>query len=88
MNIPTFVWNPKNPITYVGYTYKTISSSPYLTDCLGKDWKTLQELENLIKSVPHLLTTFSPREWVLHNMSDEIFASTILNTINKGINNA
>lgn len=72
-NLPTFPWNPRNSVQ---------GSCPYLNDQLGRDWKSLSELENLLQSMDELLPTFAPREWVLENMTDEVSVKILIGIIN------
>lgn len=79
MDVPTLCWNPKEKlISGIVYPY---SSCPYINDSVGKDWYTFSELENIICNIDFLITTFSPRAWVLKNMTDKISAELLLNII-------
>lgn len=79
MDVPTFVWNPQEPFTWCGKTYKDISSCPYLTDFTGKEWKTLDQLDILLSAFDPL--EFSPREWVLENMTDKVSVDLLIKII-------
>lgn len=83
MNVPTLVWNPQGEVEYLEIKYKNISSSPYLNCKTGKMWKSLKELENLIVHRENILLEFSPREWVLENMSDEKSCELLINILNE-----
>jgi len=80
MNVPTLPWDPGYLKTRF-WEYKIISSCPYLTNELGIKWKTLGELEKLIKNIDIKLKTFRPREWLLENMSDEVCAQYMIDII-------
>ena len=69
MDVPTLVWNPQDLVAY-GKKFDPISSSPYLTNYTGMEWKTEQDLEQLLKTMHKKLPTFSPRSWVLQHMTD------------------
>lgn len=72
-DVPTFPWNPKDTVQ---------GSCPYLNAQLGRDWKNLSELENLLRSMDKLLSRCSPRKWVLENMTDEISVKILVGIIN------
>jgi len=57
-------------------------SCPYLNDQVGRDWRNLSELETLLQSMDKLLPQFSPREWVLTHMTDEISVRILIEIIN------
>ncbi len=76
MNVPTFVWDNRGVFTF-NHFYKS-NSAPYLNPNVGRRWKNLSELENLLASVDEILPQVAPRKWVLRNMSDEISALDLL----------
>lgn len=80
MNVPTLVWNPKTHESskYAGFE---VSSAPYLTTTTGNDWQTAEELEALLSGLRNRLLTYSPRRWVLDNMTDAIAAQKLLDII-------
>jgi len=80
MDVPTLVWNPK-PSEINGRTYSSISSSPYLNSRLGVEWKTMVDLESILKQMDSMLCQFQPREWVLKNMTDKASAQLLLGII-------
>jgi len=80
MDVPTLVWNPK-PSEINGRIYSCISSSPYLNSRLGVEWKTMSDLESLLKQMGSMLCQFQPREWVLENMTDKVSAQLLLKMI-------
>lgn len=63
----------------------TTCASPYLTDMTGKSWKdeSLQDLKKIISDYannPHqFLEAFSPREYVVNNMSDSVSVKNLIN---------
>ena len=81
MDIPTLVWN-QGYLKAHGTFYDVCSACPYLNDQLGKDWKNLDELEKLISNIEKKLPNFSPRKWVLENMTYEARAKLMLEIIN------
>lgn len=80
MNIPTLVYNLRK-YTASGKVCTINSFCPYLTEQTGIDWRDLEELEGWIKAIPICLEDFSPRNWVLKNMTDCVSAQHILNLI-------
>lgn len=80
MNVPTLVWNQKQLQAH-GRTYEIASSCPYLTDATGKDWKELHELAKLLSTLDNDLITFTPRSWVINNMSDQQSARLMIKIV-------
>ncbi len=83
MNVPTLVWNPEEPIFYLGKCFSPVSSCPYLTKETGISWKTLPELNELVQMIPGNLDNFAPRKWVINHMTDTISIEMLLNIINE-----
>lgn len=81
-NVPTICWNPQER-TNRGRIYSAVSSCPYLTRQTGNEWKTIQDLHNLLETIEHELIHFSPRKWVLNNMTDALCAQHLINAINR-----
>ncbi len=81
MNVPTIVWNPE----FWHYNLQNFrsSSAPYLTNKTGVFFRTEIEFEELIKNIAMTSFTFSPRNWVLENMTDNISARLFLDILNK-----
>lgn len=77
MNVPTLVWNPQE-LTINGRIYSESSACPYLTTQTGNDWKTIEELEALLKTISTTLVNFSPRTWMIHNMSDAVSCKILI----------
>lgn len=69
MNVPTLVWNPRELAAH-GRVYNEVSASPYLSAATGSEWKTFSQLELLLQQIDQLLPTYTPRQWVLENMTD------------------
>lgn len=81
MNIPSIVWS----LPYLsnhGRYYSTCSACPYLTSATGIEWQNISEFENIIRTIDDRLPFFTPRQWVLDNMSDEKAAEFLLTIIN------
>lgn len=76
MNVPTLVWYPGIEHSFIRSVVTT--SAPYLTDDTGKKWKELNDLENLLLESKSKVENFSPRKWVLENMTDKISAEMIV----------
>lgn len=66
MNVPTLVWNSEQ-LTAHGRVYSVVSSAPYLCSQTGAFWKTLDDLDALLKNLSKLLAECNPREWILNN---------------------
>ncbi len=79
MDVPTFVWNPKKPFVWLNETFTHVSSCPYLTDSTGKEWKTLDQLDILLDTFN--TSEFSPRKWILENMTDAISVRKLVQII-------
>jgi hypothetical protein len=79
MDVPTLVWNP-------GFYHATglnfnCSSAPYLSEKTGDCFKEEKEFENCLLKLKDNSYTFSPRNWVLNNMTDAIVAQKLLNLV-------
>jgi hypothetical protein len=81
MDVPTFCWNPKASVKYLGVIYPCSSSCPYLTPTVGCDWSSLEELEALLEKMNALLPNYYPRSWVLDNMTDKKSVDYLLQII-------
>lgn len=68
-NTPTIVWNPETYI-YQGICCNKCSSSPYLTKETGEFFKNINDLKKIFSNWNP--NRYSPRTWVIKNMSDEI----------------
>jgi Glycosyl transferases group 1. len=79
-DVPTIVWNPI--FFYIGGRNVTANSSPYLTESTGAYFKDLAEFKNLEKNGFFDSQKYSPRKWVLENLTDEKSAQRLLDIIN------
>lgn len=80
MDVPTLVYDMRKAFIS-GKKYSTVSYCPYLSAATGIDWRELDEFEGLVKAMPNCLDIFSPRQWVLENMSDEVCSKHLLEII-------
>ncbi len=83
MEVPTLCWNLECPHHYLGIDYPVSSACPYLTSQTGMQWKTLNELTNLLEYGIDLFASCLPRAWVLEHMTDEIVVKKLLAVIAK-----
>lgn len=85
MDVPTFSWNPGEFI-YKMHIFKNVSSAPYTTSENGTLWKNIDELYSILNLFLKE-NTYTPRKWVLENMTDYLcskhFLSLIHNTLYK-----
>ncbi len=70
MDVPTLVWDSKS-VEYKGRIMKS-SAAPYLSEKTGLFFQTPADLASVIERSQH--HQFSPRQWVIENMSDEVSA--------------
>ncbi len=59
-----------------------ISSCPYLSEATGMRFSSFEELGRILDTISANKKRFSPREWVLKNMSDEACARKFLQLLN------
>ena len=78
MDVPTFVWNDKNDIENKFIKYGFTSNAPYLNLETGSEFKNFDELTSLINNSNKNQIKFSPRKWVLENMTDKICAKNAI----------
>lgn len=76
-NTPTFVWNPEIWM-YNNQNY-SCTSAPYLTAKTGSFFKTKEDYLQLLQQP--LLDTYTPKEWILENMTDAICAKKFIEKI-------
>ena len=88
MDVPTLVWDPQGVAQWRGRTFESRSSAPYLTPLTGRRWRTIGELEPVLRSAMADRTSFRPREWVLANMTDAICSTALLGIIKAGAEHA
>ncbi len=82
MDVPTIAWNPKELVAH-GRRYSIVSACPLLTTLTGRDWQNLQELESLICKYESICKDFSPRSWVLGNLTDQKSAELLLSIVDR-----
>lgn len=82
MDVPTLVWEPSS-FSFNGHEFKETSSCPYLNQKTGVAWKSISELELLFDVFLYEENKFSPRSWVLANMTDRISATNFLHMTKK-----
>ncbi|MDQ3245115.1 MAG: hypothetical protein M3P22_02120, partial [bacterium] len=80
MDVPTLVWDPEIEHYYLRGVKTT--SAPYLRKENGMRWKELRELDILLSDGNLNLESFSPRVWVLNNMTHKHSAELFLNICN------
>jgi hypothetical protein len=82
-NVPTLVWNPGSVFREIaGRNYVfDCSSSPYLTPATGGFFRDWQELSTLLDDYKSQKSAFTPRAWVLENLTDVICAKRLLKTL-------
>jgi hypothetical protein len=81
MDVPTLVWNPRSDASWRGRAFIAKSSAPYLTPATGMEWVTLDDLARVAREAFANRSAFSPREWVLANMTDAICSSRLFEII-------
>jgi hypothetical protein len=82
-DVPTMVWNPGSVFREsCGKTYVFgCSSSPYLTLATGGFFRDWQELSTLLDNYKAQRNKFTPRDWVLENLTDVICAKRLLKAL-------
>jgi hypothetical protein len=83
MNIPTVVWDPQGDAEWRGRTFTSESSAPFLTPATGVASRDAAGLEPAIRQALASLASFSPRRWVLENMTDAICSRRLYELIRK-----
>ena len=84
MDVPTVVWDPQGTAAWRGRSFASRSSAPYLTPAAGRTFRTLDELEPVLRAALADRSAFRPREWVLANMTDAICSARLLEIIRDG----
>jgi hypothetical protein len=77
MNVPTLVWDPRSEAEWKGKRFRAGSSCPYLTAATGLTFRSSDELAPRLLEVLSSPGRFSPREWVLAHMTDEVCARVL-----------
>lgn len=80
MDVPTLVWDPQYLAAH-GRVYSVATSCPYLSDTTGTRWKTIHDFECLLQHIYAKLSLFSPRSWVLENMTDLVAIQKLVEII-------
>ena len=81
MDIPTFVWQPKQLIISEK-SYNNFSSAPYLTAETGLFFHNMKELETILINFKNQQYNFKPRKVVMEKYTDAICANNLLNIVN------
>lgn len=76
VDVPTMVWNP-GWLTYGSKRIKC-SSAPYLTRETGLFFNRVENFKKIFFEWQNHKKGFSPRKWVIDNMTDEICAMKLL----------
>lgn len=84
MDVPAVVWDPRGAAQWRGRTFQSHSSAPYLTPATGRLWRTIDQLEPVLRSALADRASFHPREWMLANMTDAICSAALLEIIREG----
>jgi hypothetical protein len=84
MDVPAVVWDPRGTAVWRGREFQSLSSAPYLTEATGRLWRTLDELEPVLRGVLADRASFHPRDWVLGHMTDAICSAALLRIIRDG----
>jgi glycosyltransferase involved in cell wall biosynthesis len=85
MNVPTLAWDPRGIASWRGRAFRSGSSAPYLTAATGGLWRSLDELEPLLRRTLAARESLRPRQWVLDHMTDAICSSALYSIIRDGI---
>jgi hypothetical protein len=88
MDVPTLVWDPQGTAVWRGRAFASRSSAPYLTPETGRRWRTLDELEPVLRGALADRAAFQPRAWVLAHMTDAICSAALLEIIRDGVEQA
>jgi glycosyltransferase involved in cell wall biosynthesis len=84
MDVPTLVWDPQGAAEWRGRPFTSRSSAPYLTPATGRPWRTIDELEPVIRDALTNRAAFRPRDWMLHHMTDAICSAALFEIIREG----
>ena len=84
MDVPTMVWDPRGKAEWRGRSFRSGSSAPYLTAATGRLWRTLDELEPVLRAALAERSAFHPREWVVAHMTDAICSAALYDIIRTG----
>jgi len=79
MDVPTMIW--RNEInTFLGRTYRC-STAPYLNDQTGLFFDSIEDFKYKFALWENKKVQFTPRNWTLLNMSDEVCARQLYQKI-------
>lgn len=82
-DVPTLVWN-RGFMENSDYRWRDKKiSAPYLSESTGEFFSNFKELENTFDDFWNNLNKFSPRDYVLNNLSNKISAEIFLEVVNK-----
>ena len=84
MNVPTVVWDPQGHAEWRGRRFASRSSAPYLTPATGRLWRSIDQLEPVLRGALAERESFRPRDWMLANMTDAICSAALLAIIREG----
>jgi hypothetical protein len=84
MDVPTAVWDPRAEAEWQGRSFQSGSSAPYLTPATGRPWRTLNDLEPVLRGLLAERSAFHPREWLVANMTDAIRSAALYDIIRNG----
>ena len=81
MNVPTFVRKSEFDLENKFKKYSHTSNAPYLNKDNGMFFEDLEKLSYLIQKLFNNELEFSPRKWVINNMTDKISAYNAIRII-------
>lgn len=88
MDVPTVVWDPRGQAAWRGRRFESRSSAPYLTPATGRLWRTIEELEPVLRGALADRSAFRPREWIASNMTDARCSAALWDIIREGAETA
>jgi hypothetical protein len=83
VDVPTLLWFQDHD-TYQGRTFAS-STAPYLSSSTGVFFSSVAEFEEMLTGWENSKGKFSPRRWVLDNMSDEVCARQLCQLAGVGV---
>ena len=85
MDVPTVAWDPQGTAVWRGRSFASRSSAPYLTPATGRLWRTIDELEPVLRGALADRSAFQPRAWMQAHMTDAICSAALLEIIREGV---
>jgi hypothetical protein len=85
MDVPTLAWDPGGLASWRGRSFQSGSSAPYLTPATGRLWRSIDDLEPLLRETLNAGESSHPRQWVLEHMTDAICSAALYGIIRDGI---